>query len=188
MFFVLEGLDGSGITTQAHLLKNYLAKKALLTKEPSDGLIGGLIKSCLRKEWSTSPLALQMLFAADRAHHLESEIEPALKQGKIVISDRYMLSTYAFGAVGVDIATIKAINASFRKPDATIFIDTPPDVCVTRMSESRQHVELFEELDKLRKIRENYIRYIGEFPDAHIIDGNRPMEEVHEDVKKALKL
>ncbi len=188
MFFVLEGLDGSGITTQTNLLKNYLAKKALLTKEPSDGLIGGLIKSCLRHEWSTSPLALQMLFAADRAHHLESEIEPALKQNKIVISDRYMLSTYAFGAIGVDIATIRAINAPFRKPDATVFIDTPPEVCIQRMSESRQHVELFEELGKLKKIRDNYLRYIKEFPDTHVINGNRDMHEVHEDVKKALRL
>ena len=83
---VFEGLDGSGITTQATLLRNYFLgkdKDAILTKEPTDGLIGGIIKACLRKEWKTDSLTLQMLFAADRAHHLSTEIEPAIKKKAI---------------------------------------------------------------------------------------------------------
>ena len=86
--YVFEGLDGSGLTTQAALLRNYFlskGKEAVLTKEPTDGLIGGIIKAALRDEWKTNPLALQMLFAADRAHHLTTEIEPALKKNKVVI-------------------------------------------------------------------------------------------------------
>jgi|SRR3989344_4462484 len=181
-FYVLEGLDGSGITTQASLLKNYFAGKALLTKEPTDGLIGGLIKSCLRREWKTSPLALQMLFAADRAHHLDTEIEPALKEGKIVISDRYILSTYAFGSVDVSLETIKKVNSAFRRPDITFFVDVPPEICMERIGKSRQHIELFEELGKLKKIRENYLSLLKEFPNSHIINGNRNMQEIHEEI------
>src|SRR3990167_2610775 len=123
-FYVLEGLDGSGITTQASLLKNYFAGKALLTKEPTDGLICGLIKSCLRKEWKTSPLTLQMLFAADRAHHLDTEIEPALKMNKNVISDRYILSNIAYGSLDIPQGILLQLNANFRKPHVTFIIDT----------------------------------------------------------------
>ena len=103
---VFEGLDGAGITTQATLLRNFFLskdKEAILTKEPSDGLIGGIIKSCLRHEWKTNPLTLQMLFAADRAHHLVTEIEPAIKKGKMVICDRYVLSSLTFGSLNTSI-------------------------------------------------------------------------------------
>ena len=187
MFIVLEGLDGSGITTQASLLKNYFAGRALLTKEPTDGLIGGLIKSCLRHEWKTSPLALQMLFAADRAHHLDNEIEPALRDGKIVISDRYVLSTYAFGTVDVSLETIKKINSAFRRPDITFFVDTPPEICMERIGKSRQHIELFEELGKLKNIRENYIALLKEFPNSHVINGNKKMDDIHKEIVRLVE-
>src|SRR3989338_8800687 len=98
---VFEGLDGSGISTQAAMLRNHLVgkgKDVILTKEPTDGLVGGIIKSCLRKEWKTDPLTLQILFAADRSHHLPGEIEPALKKNKTVICDRSILSSLAFGS------------------------------------------------------------------------------------------
>ena len=86
-FFALEGIDGAGLTTQTYLLANYLRKKGfevVVTKEPTHGLIGGLIRAALRNEWKTSQDTLQLLFSADRAHHLRTEIIPALKNGKIV--------------------------------------------------------------------------------------------------------
>src|SRR3989338_4768889 len=109
-FITFEGLDGSGITTQATLLRNYFLSKnkdALLTKEPTEGLIGGVIKAALRGEWKTNPLTLQMLFAADRAHHLNSEIEPALKRNKTVICDRYILSSLVFGSLSTSMDILK---------------------------------------------------------------------------------
>ncbi|MBS3054597.1 MAG: dTMP kinase [Candidatus Aenigmarchaeota archaeon] len=169
-------------------MKNYFAGRALLTKEPTDGLIGGLIKSCLRHEWKTSSLALQMLFAADRAHHLDKEIEPALKDGKIVISDRYILSTYAFGSVDVSLEIIKKINSTFRKPDLTFFVDTQPEICMERIGKSRQHIELFEEIGKLKKIRENYLSLLREFPNSHIVNGNRKMEEIHKEIVAIIEI
>lgn len=189
---VLEGLDGSGITTQATLLRNFFLSKekdAILTKEPSDGLIGGVIKSCLRKEWKTNSLTLQMLFAADRAHHLSTEIEPALKKNKYVICDRYILSSLVFGALNTSLETLKQLNAYFLKPHLTIVVDTNPKICLDRMKKARHHVELFEEEHKLTQIRQNLIALKKYFPETYFIDGNRRPEEVFEDVKKlAVKL
>ncbi|MEM7819641.1 MAG: dTMP kinase [Candidatus Aenigmatarchaeota archaeon] len=189
-FIVFEGLDGSGITTQATLLRNYLVSKgkyALLTKEPTDGLIGGLIKSCLRKEWKTNPLTLQMLFAADRSHHLVSEIEPALKKGNIVICDRYILSSLVYGSMDVSLQVLKQLNSNFMKPHITFFIDTQPSVCISRMKKARYHIELFEEEHKLEQIRRNYLSLKNYFPDTYVIDGNRTPEEIHDDIIKILK-
>jgi dTMP kinase len=107
ILIVIEGLDGAGLSTQAALLAEHLRDKGgkvILTKEPTTSSIGNLIRSALKQEWKPSPLALQLLFAADRENHLEEEIEPALRENKIVISDRYILSSLVFGSVdnGID--------------------------------------------------------------------------------------
>ena len=188
---MFEGLDGSGLSTQAEMLKKYLTgigKTVVPTKEQTDGLIGGLIKSNLRHEWKTNPLALQMLFAADRAHHIESQIKPALEQGKIVISDRYVMSSLAFGSMEADIEFLKIINSRFIKPDVTFIIDTPPKICLQRVMETRFHAELFEEEDKFNQVRENYMKVKPYYPNTFVIDGdgNRTKEEVFEDIKKII--
>ncbi|MBI2578301.1 MAG: dTMP kinase [Candidatus Aenigmarchaeota archaeon] len=178
---VFEGLDGAGTTTQATLLRNYFlskGKEAFLTKEPTEGIIGGTIKAALRKEWKTSPFTLQVLFSADRSHHLTTEIEPLLKKGKIVICDRYILSSYAYGSLDVSLQILKQLNAYFRKPNMTFFIDTQPSICVERMKKSRPHLELFEEVHKLEQIRRNYLNMKNLFPETYVIDGNRPPEEI----------
>jgi dTMP kinase len=187
---VFEGLDGGGLTTQATLLRNYFLSKGkdvILTKEPTDGLIGGLIKSCLRNEWKADPATLQMLFAADRSHHLQTEIEPAIKDNKIVISDRYTLSSLVFGSIDVSLDTLKKLNNQFRKPNITIVVDTHPKICVERMKKARHHVELFEEERKLEQIRRNYIALKDHFSDTFFVDGNRPVEEVMNEIIKIVE-
>ncbi|MHA2339887.1 MAG: dTMP kinase [Candidatus Hodarchaeales archaeon] len=188
-FIVFEGVDGSGLSTHSRLLKEYLLKKGktvIQTKEQTDGAIGGLIKSCLKKEWKSSPLALKLLFTADRAHHLANEIEPALEQDKIVICDRYIFSTIAFGALGVDEEFLKTINSKFRKPDLTFIMNCPADVCLKRIGEERFSQELFEEKEKMEKIRDNYLSLKDYFPDVFVVDTNRPKEEVFEEIKKVV--
>lgn len=184
---VFEGLDGSGMTTQATLLRNHLiskGKETILTKEPTDGLLGGVLKSSLRDEWRTDPYTLQILFAADRSHHLVTEIEPAIKKNKIVICDRYILSSLVYGSLNVSVEILKQMNAHFMKPHMTIIIDTHPKVCIERMKKARHHVELFEEEHKLTQIRQNLMALKRNFPEVYIVDGNRKPEEIHEDVKK----
>ena len=174
-FIVFEGLDGSGLSTQSFELRNFLmkqGKQVVLTKEQTDGLIGGLIKSCLKKEWKTSLLALQLLFTADRAHHLSNEIEPALAEGKFIISDRYFFSTIAFGGLQIEKEFLKKINSKFRVPDITFIMDCPPEVCLERIGKGRFSRELFEEKEKMEKIRENYRELAKEFPNAHIVSNH----------------
>lgn len=185
-FIVFEGLDGSGLTTQSIMLRDYLTDKGfnvMLTKEQTDGLIGGMIKSSLKGEWKTDPITLQLLFAADRSHHVKNEIEPALKAGKIVISDRYILSSFAYGSINVDLNFLKKINSMFPVPNITIIVDTKPKICIERIEKSRFGVELFEDKKKLEEIRKNYMVLKNHFPNAFVVDGNRHKNEIFDDVK-----
>lgn len=188
MFIVFEGLDGSGQSTQATILSARLNEgtKSVVTKEPTNNLIGGLIRAQLTKEWSTTQECLQLLFAADRAHHLERTVEPALAKGFNVVSDRYMFSSIAYGSVSADKEWLKQINSKFRLPDHTFFLDVPPKTCIKRMESSRFELELFEQSDYLEKVRENYLQLSKEYANFHVIDGDRHKEEVHNDIVKVL--
>lgn len=186
IFIVIEGLDGAGSTTQIKKLSEYLKQKGykvLTTKEPTNNIIGGLIRGQLTKDWNTGQECLQLLFSADRAHHLEKEITPALMDNYVVISDRYLFSTIAFGAIDVDYEWLKKINEKFRLPDLYFIIDTDPETCVERIKKSRRRVELFETVEKLKKVREYYLRLSKEYKNIYLIDGNKSIDEVFENIK-----
>lgn len=190
LFIVIEGLDGAGSSTQVEKLTEYLKQrdyKVLMTKEPTNNIIGGLIRGQLTKDWHTDQDCLQLLFAADRAHHLEREILPALKNGYVVISDRYLFSTIAYGALDTDYEWLKKINERFRLPDLYLIVDTIPETCVERMKKSRYQLELFEGLEKLKKVRENFLRLSKEYKDIHVLDGNRLSDDIFDEIKLILK-
>jgi len=121
LFIVFEGLDGSGQSTQAALLKEYFltqSRRVFLTKEPTLWTKDGRrIKEILDEKESIAPLKLQELFVADRAEHLAREIIPALRQGIIVICDRYFFSTIAFGGLDTSIDKLVQMNDEFIYPD-----------------------------------------------------------------------
>lgn len=123
-FIVIEGPDGAGTTTHSKLLADSLRAKGhdvLLTAEPTSGPIGTFTRSQLSAKSIPSPAALQLLFCADRAAHVQLEIAPALAAGKTVISDRYVLSTLVYGeALGLDRMWLEQINTAFPKPDVHI--------------------------------------------------------------------
>ncbi|MCK4807998.1 MAG: dTMP kinase [Candidatus Aenigmarchaeota archaeon] len=185
MFIVFEGLDGSGSSTQVSLLQKALRKAgytAHITKEPTNNLIGGLIRGQLTKDWKTGPECLQLLFAADRAHHLEREILPGVEKGCVVISDRYYFSTMAFGGIDIDMDWLKKLNEKFKVPDLSFFIKVPARECVKRISDSRFEFELFEEEKKLERVWKNYDILAKDFDNVHVIDGTQSVEEVHEEI------
>ncbi|MBW2964320.1 dTMP kinase [Candidatus Woesearchaeota archaeon] len=185
IFIVFEGLDGSGSSTQAELLRDYLKKFGLrphLTKEPTNNLIGGLIRGALTKEWHASNRCFQLLFSADRAHHLDREIVPALEKGIVVISDRYFFSTMAFGSLDCDLEWLKALNSKFLVPDVVYLIKVPPEECIRRIGKSRLEFELFEEVEKLKKVWDTYEKLAKEYPGIHVIDGTQPVEKVHNQI------
>jgi len=190
LFIVFEGIDGAGLTTQANLLEKYLRGKGFntfLTKEPTNSLIGGLVRACLRGEWRTSARALQLLFTADRAHHLEYEVIPALSSGKTVICDRYMFSTIAYGSIELEYEWLKQLNSSFPIPDLTLIIDVKPETSIRRIGSSRVGYELFEDLGRLEKVRRTYIELIvRDFRNIHVLNGEGSIDEVHGEIKKVV--
>jgi dTMP kinase len=186
LFVVFEGPDGAGSSTQTELLARWLERrgeKVLVTKEPTNSLIGGIIRVILKKEWKVDMKTLQLLFTADRAHHLQTEINPLLKEGINVISDRYILSTLAFGSTEEDLNWLKKINSRFSYPDLTFILNVPGKVCAERIAKSRFGFEFFESAEKLEVIRKNYMKLKDFYQSIYVIRGNeRSKSEIHEEI------
>lgn len=187
MFIAFEGLDGSGSSTQADLLAKRMEKKGrpvLKTKEPTGNTpIGRMIRDVLQHQWECSPEGLQLLFCADRAEHLKNEIEPALTKGKIVITDRYLLSTIAYGSLAVpDTEWLKTLNRPFRLPDITFLFRLDPSICIERIASRGSEFELFEKEEKLKKIWQQYEKLADEYENIVVIDATRSIEEISEEV------
>ncbi|OGJ61727.1 dTMP kinase [Candidatus Peribacteria bacterium RIFCSPLOWO2_01_FULL_51_18] len=178
---VLEGPDGSGTTTHSNLLAKNLKKsgyKVLLTAEPTDGPIGRFIRNQLKKNKIESPSALQLLFCADRAWHLEKVIKPALAAGKTVISDRYVISTLVYGeALGLDPEWLLKINTPFVEPDV-LFVALPPlRFCLERIRK-REQLDIFENTNFQKKIYDLYEKITVEDPLVHMIDTSGEVNKV----------
>lgn len=184
-FIVFEGIDGSGKTTQAKLLYKFLrnkGRKVFLTKEPTDGKIGKLLREHYLKKVD-HPLVDTFLFFADRAEHIE-KIKEALSK-KIVISDRYYHSTVAYQSTqGVDVKFLKRLCGLFPKPSITFIIDCPAELAVQRISKSKKIKMKFEKLMFLKKLRRKYLQLPKIFKDERIvvIDGKKNKKEVFENI------
>ena len=190
-FIVIEGLDGSGQSTQAELLRDFFIKKnyqVVLTKEPTlDSEAGKRIRKILDKEIKVSPKELQELMVEDRKEHLEKVIIPALKEGKIVISDRYFLSTFAFGSAdGLDLEWLIEINNQFLYPDIIFLLKVSPSVCIGRIKNRGDRVTLFEKEEKLSKVWKTYKILPDRLENISVIDGERSIEEVFKKVKEII--
>ena len=189
-FIVFEGLDGSGQTTQANLLRNFLEKKGfgvLLTKEPTlETKEGKEIKKVLEKKIKKSPLSLQKLFAKDREKHLKRTVEPALRKGKIVISDRYLFSSLAYGSLNVSLKKLKELNKNFLLPDLVFFLNVKADDCLKRIKKRGEKIHLFEEKEKLRKVYQNYQLILKNFKNVYFINGEKSKREVFREIKKII--
>lgn len=190
-FIVVEGLDGSGKSSQVDLLIEYLKKNGkdvVVTKEPTmDSESGRKIKQALKKEIVIESLELQKLYVQDRKEHLENKVIPALKEGEFVVSSRYAFSTFAYGySDGLNVDLLVDMNKEFLLPDLTIIIDVNPKSCVERIENRGEPVELFEKLEKLTKVNEIYKKTSDMFENVVIINGERPIAEVFEDAKKVI--
>ena len=185
-FIVFEGIDGAGNSTQSLALKERLSNKGILvylTKEPTDGLIGSLTRGVLRKELKVDEKTFALLFAADRMSHIKKIINKFLNKGVIVISDRYRLSNYAYQSVmKVDEKWLKCLNEKTITPDLTFIIDTPVDVCLDRKLKQNYYMELYEQPEKLAKVKEKYLILAKKESNTFIIDGDRSIEEVSSEI------
>ena len=190
LFVAFEGIDGAGLTTHARLTEKFLESRGfrvVLTKEPTDGLIGGLIRACLRGEWRTDPMTLQLLFAADRCHHVNTVILPALRAGRAVVTDRYVFSSLAYGSLDLDYEWLKVVNSKFPLPDVTFVLDIDPSVAMERIRGDRFAVELFEEVEKLERVRSAYLRIAREFSNVYIVKTDDEVGEVQREIEVLLE-
>jgi dTMP kinase len=185
-FAVFEGGDSSGTTSQLELLKEHLRNMAvpfLATFEPTDGPIGRLIRSALKKEISVGNKSLAMLFAADRNEHVfgPSGVAERCAKGELVVSDRYVLSSLAYQGVecGDDFPMI--LNSSFPAPELLFFFDIDPKIAIDRIK-NRPSPEIFEYLEFQVKVREKYLNLLNFYRDSDvkvtIIDAAESREEI----------
>ena len=177
-FICIEGLDGSGKTTQAKLLTKKLGKShnAVYTAEPSQDKIGAFIRnSYLYGEKRLSSVIEALLFAADRIEHIENEVLPALNQGKLVISDRYLYSSLAYqGAAGLSLEWIEKINEHALRPDLAILIDVNPKTAIRRLKPNKS---VMENIETQQKVRKTYLKFV-EKGNLTRINGDQPKNEV----------
>lgn len=185
-FIVLEGPDGAGTTYHSRKLAQALqaaGEAVLLTSEPSRGRIGSFIQECIKESSDTLPAAaLQLLFCADRAHHLATVIEPALQEGATVICDRYVPSTIVYGvAQGLEAGWLADINRNFREPDEILLLLPPLDVCRERLKR-RAESDIFENEAFQRRVFGEYERFAKEHPSVKVIDTRGEKEAVSEQI------
>jgi dTMP kinase len=162
-FIVFEGLDGSGTSTQVRKLCEYLDGRDVpveVTREPTRGPLGAVIRLAIEGRVELDPAALALAFAADRVDHLENRrtgVLERLRRGRWIVSDRYVLSSLAYqGAELSDLEWVSTINRGAVAPDLTVFLDTPPEVCIERIAARSSLEELFHDRDKLERIAEVY--------------------------------
>jgi len=194
---VVEGLDGAGSTTQVRRLhRRWSALRPVhVTREPSDGPAGLQIRLVLEKRVRMDAAALAALFAADRMDHLyhtegEGGIVARLERGMDVITDRYYLSSFAYQGMSLDWEWIWDMHRYCLRPDLTLFVDVPVDVCLERIAAGRgAHFDLFENRESLTRVRQSYLSAIDRLRAAgdriEIVDGNAPSARVHEAIWKA---
>ncbi|MCY3414847.1 MAG: dTMP kinase [Candidatus Heimdallarchaeota archaeon] len=177
----IEGIDGSGKTTQSKLVQQELKRRGYSifhTREPTKGKIGLLLRQYL-SDPSSSPFVDALLFAADRIEHYNHEIEPLLNQGTSVITDRYVASSIVYqGSQGVPFTWNKMINSQVPQPDLIIYLKISIPVALERITaSSRTVIEKFEQTDALEKIERNYVT-LFEGMNVIEVDGEGTTEEV----------
>ena len=187
IFICIEGLDGSGKTTHAHRLVRNLQEKgfdAVYTTEPSRGELGKFIRGTILEGKKRVPRVVEaFLFAVDRVEHFEKEVKPALKEGKIVVSDRCVYSSLAYqGAAGLDLEWIEKINRFALPPDLAIYIDVPPEVVVKRI---RRKKSVMERLETQRRVKEVYMKFVDNRKLVPI-DGDRKKAELEQNLLKLI--
>ncbi len=206
IYIAFEGIDGSGKTTQAGRLKEYFEKKGkkiVSTKEPTEEApLGILIHDFIKGRVEFPPVSLQYLFAADREIHQKKIIEPNLKKGKIVISDRCFWSSVAYGILDKKKDFSKLSNAEillvsesilsmyhqFIVPDVTFYISVSADVAISRISKMKKKQEYYETAERLKNIKAGYDWLSKKFPEEiTVIDGEKSVNEVAGDITAKIK-
>lgn len=192
-FITFEGIDGSGKSTQLGLLRDELRNRGLdivTTLEPGGTSLGRRLREVfLETEEEVSPMAELLLFAADRAQHVNFLIKPSMNEGKIVISDRYADATVAYQGAGRGfneevIRSVVQLATGGLRPDLTLFYDLPVDLAITRASnrngeDVRNNRMDAETHDFYQRVREKYLETASNEPQRFkVIDATGTPDEI----------
>lgn len=177
LFITLEGIDGSGKTTQVNALEKWIRSRGIAlhrTREPGGTPLGEKIRGLLLTDEMT-PLTETLLFFAARAEHLAKVITPALERGQWVLSDRFTDATYAYqvGGKGMAPATVEDLERLVQgplQPDKTFLFDLQPEVAAQRLAQARA-ADRFEKesVDFFRRVREAYLTRAERHPERFVI-------------------
>lgn len=181
LLIVFEGTDGTGKTSQRNLLAANLAQRGFpveITKEPTDGPYGQQIRKLYGGKHSFSLEEELELFLSDRRQHVAERLAPALASGRIILCDRYYLSTAAYqGARGLDPQTIIRMNDFAPVPDLVLLFRAEIDVCLKRITEGRGEIpNSFEQAEFLARVAAIYATF--DAPYIRTIDAQHPVDEV----------
>ncbi len=175
----VEGIDGAGKTTQIRRLEAWLGDRGIAfvsSKEPTDGPWGAKIRHSA-VAGRMSPEDELAAFVEDRREHVANLVEPALAAGKVVLIDRYFLSTVAYqGARGLAPERLLRENAFAPTPDILVILDIEPSLGLRRVQQRGDRADLFEREDELQKAREIFLAL--NMPNQHILDGSKDPSEI----------
>lgn len=188
MLITLEGLDGSGKTTCMNALQEAVPD-AVFTREPTDSWYGEAVQRSIDDDDADS-LAELFLYVADHAHHLSAVVQPALDAGKVVISDRYSDSRFAYQGVTLadrfedSVGFVQDLHEPWtRPPDATIYLDVDPETAARRSGATNK----FETASYLEGVQANYEQLIENEPERFVrVDATRSEDAVKRDVLDAV--
>ena len=194
LFIVMEGPDGSGKTTQKNLLKEYLEEagyECLITREPGGTVIGEEIRQLILnpEHKEMSPVTEMLLYAASRAQLVHEVIGPALEEGKIVISDRFVDSSIVYQGIArkLGISTVSAVNApgiGIYRPDGIFFIDLSEAEGLRRKKEQKNLDRMEQEgIDFHHMVSEGYRKVLSGRPEVMKIDGGRSIDTIQKKIR-----
>ena len=194
LFIVMEGPDGSGNTTQINLLKEYLSKagyECLITREPGGTVIGEEVRQLiLNPEYrEMSPVTEMLLYAASRAQLVHEVIGPALEEGKVVISDRFVDSSIVYQGIArkLGISTVSAVNApgiGIYRPDGIFFIDLSEEEGLRRKKEQKKLDRMEQEsIEFHHMVSEGYRKVLADRAEVIKIDGNKEIDIIQKKIR-----
>jgi dTMP kinase len=190
-FIVLEGLDGSGTTTQLELIDRKLTELGVphwCTSEPTSEPVGCLIRSILKGKVKARHKTIALLYAADRREHLYDPgkgILACLKKGELVVCDRYLFSSLAYQSGPCGFEYVMDLNREYPLPGHCIFLDTPIHLSQKRLA-GREDPELFDKRELQPRIYADYKKGFARFADSamrfHCVEGTGDMHEIFREV------
>ena len=194
LFIVMEGPDGSGKTTQINLLKEYLEEagyECLITREPGGTVIREKVRQLILnpEHKEMSPVTEMLLYAASRAQLVHEVIGPALEEGKIVISDRFVDSSIVYQGIArkLGISTVSAVNApgiGIYRPDGIFFIDLSEAEGLRRKKEQKNLDRMEQEgIDFHHMVSEGYRKVLSGRPEVMKIDGGRSIDTIQKKIR-----